>query len=349
MWMGYSGGMYSNVPGSNISASGNPTIVSYFGGFGLSSADCIPINTTNTPITDVISNGVPTSGGLYGKVVVNSGTVTGSNNFNIAPGGSIIVSGGTFDISGRAIQLGGTSIGSGIGATISISGSGTLITSASTSLTFNGEGYITGNNLTQNGLTTINRKFTPLASGGFTIGTTGILDLRANSYVNTNAPTYSTGSELRYNSGTSYGVSTEWTANAASGTGVPSKVTIGNAVGNSGLNFGSSTQYRQANGDVNISSGTSGSFLTLSTASGGDLKARGSFTNNGTFTHNNRALFLVGSSGTAQAISGTLNASGTTNCFPYLIVNNTSGGVSLITPVSVTNTLTLTNAIITTT
>ena len=234
MWMGYSGGFYSNSPGANLSASTNPTITNYFGGIGLSSSDCIPTNITNTPITDVIINTIPVSGALYGKVLVDSGTITATNNFNIAPGGAIVVSGGTLDISGRTIEMGGTTIANGRGTALKTSGSGTLTSSSSTNLLFNGEGNIIGNNLTINGNTRINQKFTPLSSGGLTIGTTGVLDIRSGSYVNLYAPTYATGSELMYNSGSAYERRVEWSSNIGSSYGVPHHVTISN---NTTLNY----------------------------------------------------------------------------------------------------------------
>ncbi|HMK06077.1 MAG TPA: hypothetical protein VK476_01020, partial [Flavobacterium sp.] len=89
MWMGYGGGMFSNSPGTNIGASSNPTIVSYFGGIGVSSADCIPVNITNTAITGTVTNTAPASGAVVGKLVISTNTTASSDDFTIAPGGSI--------------------------------------------------------------------------------------------------------------------------------------------------------------------------------------------------------------------------------------------------------------------
>ncbi len=338
LYCSYNTGFFGAAPGGT--SGGAPSTTNYFGGIGVSSADCIPINITNTPITASITNGVPVAGALYGKVTVNAGTVTASNNFNLAPGGSIVVSGGTFDISGRTIQLGGATIGTGRGTTINTSGAGVLTTSSTTVLTGNGETNIVGNNLTYNGTFTLNRKLTPLASGGLTFSSTGILDLRASSFLNTNAPTYAAGSTLQYNTGGAFGAGTEWTANAASGVGVPSNVTIGNVVANSTVNFGASAQYRQATGNILISNATAGAGLTLSTAAGGDLRVGGNFTNNGTYTHNTRGITFNGTA--AQAIAGTLNnGTAATNILTYVTIANTSANVTANTTVNIGNNLTI--------
>jgi hypothetical protein len=334
MWMGFAGGIYSNAPGADLGSGANPTVVNYIGGFGVSSADCIPVNTTNTPITSVITDAVPAAGITYGKVNITSASITASNNFNIAPGGSIQVSGGTLDISGRTINMGGA-VGTGRGTTINYSG-GTLVSSSGTNITFGGEGAITGSNLTYEGILTINRKFTPLAAGGTTLGTAAMLDIRTTGFVNANALTYAAGSTLCYNTGSTFTASTEWNTGATAGVGVPSNVTIGNAVANSVVSFGTSGAYRHARANVTISNTTTGSGLTLSSSGGGDLSLAGDFVQNGTFTHNNRSVAFIGT--TAQSISGTLNTPGSTNNFPYLIVNNTGAGVTINTDVLVSQT-----------
>jgi len=133
------------------------------------------------------------------------------------------------------------------------------------------------------------------------------------------------GSTLKYNTGTTYTAATEWSANAASGTGVPSNVTIGDVVASSVCSFGTASTFRQANGAVTISAATSG--LTLSTVIGGDLRLTGNFVQSGTFTHSGRSVTFNGTTSTTQTITATsssLESTGTTNCFASLI-NNTSG------------------------
>jgi len=271
--MGYTGGFFANAPGANVAAAANPTITGYFGGIGLGSADCIPVNTTNTPITASITNGVPVSGARYGKVKVNTGTVTNANAWSLAPGGSIEVSGGTLAFGTQRIAMGNSSAASGRGTTINTSGTGVITTTALTVFDFIGEGNVVGNNLSIAGRIKIRNKFTPLASGGLTFSSGGSLDIRNGGYVNTNAPTYAAGSFLRYNSGNTYAAGTEWTSNAVSGVGVPANVTIGDSIASSRCSFGASTQYRQMTGNLNLAVATSN--LTLSTAVGGDLQIGG--------------------------------------------------------------------------
>ncbi len=324
MWMGYASGIYSNAPGADLGSGANPTVTDYIGGFGVSSADCIPVNTLNSAITASITDGVPASGATYGKVNITSANITATNNFNIAAGGSIAVSGGTLDISGRTIVFGG-SIGDGKGTTVNYSG-GTFTTNSATNLTFNGEGLLSGNSHTQNGTTSINRKFTPLTAGATSIGSTGVLDIRSGGFVNTNAVTYDSGSTLKFNTGSTYVASIGWATGSTSGAGVPHHVVIGDVVANSVLSFGTSSAYRHANGNVTVSNATSGNGLTLSTVAGGDLSLNGNFVQNGTFTHNSRAVTFSGSS--AQTISGNLNTTGATNNFRFFIASNSGSGIT---------------------
>jgi hypothetical protein len=313
MWFGYTGGFFSNAPGANIGAAANPTIVSYFGGFGVSSADCLPVNITNSPITSSIVNGVPATGATYGKVTVNAGTVTTANNWTLAPGGSIIVSGGTLALGAQTITMGGGTSFSGRGTTINTSGAGTITSTNSTILTYNGEGNITGNNLTYNGSIQVRNSFRPLAAGGFTLGSGGVFDLRGGAFIPANPINYASGSTLAYNTGASYGAFNEWTA---SGFGVPSNVVIGNTIASSGVNFAASASNYSCSGNLTIASGI-GNFLTLSTGAG-NLSIGGDFTNNGTLNNtNNRTITLTGTNPniggtTATSFAGLTLTSGAT-------------------------------------
>jgi hypothetical protein len=332
MWMGYANGFFANAPGTNIAPGINPTITGYIGGFGVTSADCIPINTTNTAITASLTNGVPAAGAIYGKVTVNTGTVTNANAWTLAPGGSIQVTGGTFDFGAQTVTFGNAASSVGKGTTINTTGTGAITTASTTVWDFGGEGNITGNALSVSGSMRIRQKFTPLASGGLTIASGGNLDIRNGGYINTNAPTYASGSFLMYNSGTTYTASTEWTANAASGVGVPSNVTIGNNIASSVCSFGTSTQYRQMTGNLLISNTTLGAGLTLSTGVGGDLKLGGNWTNSGTFTANSRAVYFNGTA--AQNINATAT-------FAYLFISNTTATVTAASAVTATASLTV--------
>ena len=333
MWMGYTGGFFANAPGANVAASANPTITGYFGGIGLGSADCIPVNTTNTPITASITNGVPVSGARYGKVKVNTGTVTNANAWSLAPGGSIEVSGGTLAFGTQRIAMGNSSAASGRGTTINTSGTGVITTTALTVFDFIGEGNVVGNNLSIAGRIKIRNKFTPLASGGLTFSSGGSLDIRNGGYVNTNAPTYAAGSFLRYNSGNSYTASTEWTSNAVSGVGVPANVTIGDSIASSRCSFGASTQYRQMTGNLNLAVATSN--LTLSSAVGGDLQIGGNVANlaGATLTHNSRTVTFNGTA--AQTTNSTALTYG------FLTIANTTATVSAGAALTIANNLTV--------
>lgn len=207
--------------------------------------------------------------------------------------------------------------------TLTIADNGTLtnngtFTHANGTVTFAGAGTVSGTF----GFNNVN------LYGGVNFGSAsiinGILDLRAGSWVNTNAPTYAAGSTLKYNTGDEYGANAEWYANLASGQGIPDNVVIGDVVANSGLSFGTSNAYRYASGDLTISNSAS---LSLSSAGGGDLKLGGDFTNNGTYNSNSRAIFFEGTS--------LQNITSTTNPFNIgLIINSNSAGLQINTPLT---------------
>ncbi|HJQ25057.1 MAG TPA: C25 family cysteine peptidase [Blastocatellia bacterium] len=178
-------------------------------------------------------------------------------------------------------------------------------------------GVFGANNLTLNGTSLVN-------NGGFMSG----------------SPTYGSASLLKYNTGGSYGRNGEWLPNVTSGAGYPAYVQLANNTtldlpnGSSGaffqmslnltIDLGSTlqmagvpamTQPLIVLGDVNLF-GT----LQLSTAIGGDLKVGGNWTNFGTLTSNNRAVFF----------NGTMNQSigGMPTTFAYLIISNTGASGS---------------------
>ena len=323
MWMGYNGGFFANAPGANIAASGNPTIVNYFGGIGLSSIDCAPLKTTNLAITgSVANNTVPTAGVVYGKLTF-TGNATLANSFGIAPGGIYNQTAGTVSLSAaKTITFGGPSSQTGTGSTFNQSG-GAFSVNATSAFVANGELAIS-NALAFNGTIQVGQKLTPSGSGTLTMASGSTLDIRAGGYLNALAPTYASGSTLAYNTGNTFNASAEWTAGATSGAGVPSNVTVGAAVTSTLFSFGTSTLAYTASKNLTVASGSG---FALSSNSGGDLNLAGDFTNSGTFYHNSRAVFLNG--GALQTLAGTLNGSGTTNYFPYLfITNSVAAGVT---------------------
>ncbi|MCF8302295.1 MAG: T9SS type A sorting domain-containing protein [Bacteroidales bacterium] len=170
---------------------------------------------------------------------------------------------------------------------------------------------------------TINSGQTLQTGGGITgdgtLTVNGSLQINSGGYT-TIAPTYGSSSTLIYNSGTTYGRSTEWSA--TTGAGYPNNVTISN---NTTLNLGSggTNTARQCAGNLTINSGSGLSLnidamtaaltvkgnvvnngtITLSGSGGGDLKLEGDFDDNGTFTANGRAVFFQG--GSNQNINST--------------------------------------------
>jgi hypothetical protein len=176
----------------------------------------------------------------------------------------------------------------------------------------------------------------------------GPISLNTGGSVNTNAPTYGASSSLFYNSGGTFSRGAEWTSTTAStfpGPGYPNNVGVGN---NTTLDMGANGGTAQSfacNGALSVSTGSTFSMavtpmtvpvsvkgdvnnsgtLVLSTASGGDIKTRGSFIRfaGATFTHNNRAVNFEG--GATQSITDFSNAIS----IPYVVINKSGGTVQL--------------------
>ncbi len=168
---------------------------------------------------------------------------------------------------------------------------------------------------------------------------TNTLQINANGFVDINAPTYATGSTLKYNNGGGYDRRVEWSA--LSGAGLPYNVWITN---NSELRLGFEFTgvAKQCAGNLTIDNGsalyldyydmtqpltvqgnlTNYGTITLSDLAGGDLYLKGNFTNNNLFYHKNRMVTFSGTSD--QFISGT---SATT--FGYITLNKPSGEITL--------------------
>lgn len=172
----------------------------------------------------------------------------------------------------------------------------------------------------------------------------GTLNMNSGGSVNTNPPTYSNASTLIYDCTCVYGRNAEWSQ--TSGPGYPNNVTV-NA--STDVNIGNTTPAvaRQIAGTLDAKSGgnflmdhpslpmtatltvlgnvliETGGGLHLSTSSGGDLVTQGNFTNNGTFTPNNRAVFFTGgNTQTASDASSTLT-------MPYVRINKSGGTLQL--------------------
>src|SRR5215831_15525064 len=183
---------------------------------------------------------------------------------------------------------------------------------------------------------TIGTSFTTAGSvndaGANSLTMGGLVQLNAGGSFN-DAPTYSSGSTLVYNTGGSTGIANEWTG-GTSEPGVPYNVTIQN---NTSVTFDGnrSSTALTAKGNVSIGSGSS---LTLGSSPGGDLSVAGNWSKSGTFNPNGRGVTFDGSS--AQSLTGA-------TAFDNLTLNN-DAGLSLDNDATVSGVLTFSAGKITT-
>ncbi|MDZ7308975.1 MAG: hypothetical protein ONB49_18230, partial [candidate division KSB1 bacterium] len=186
-----------------------------------------------------------------------------------------VIAGGTFNGSSNTLNLANNAL---------LTNNGTFNAGTGT-VAFAGTGTVAG---------TIAFNTVVIASGvnfGTAATVNGTLRINTGGFVNTNAPSYGSASTLLYNTGGSYNASAEWTANAASGAGVPHHVQLSNSTT---LNLFSDN--RTANGSLTIDAGS-----TL-IATSGILTLGGDFINNGTFNHNGGNVTFAGSG--TQTVSG---------------------------------------------
>lgn len=284
--------------------------------------------TATTPITDAT---VLSTAGDYGDITL-SGVTTFALVGNTSYSGSLTMGSGTTNatrigLGTFALYAGGRGFGGTAGQLVVNGSSGAPFTTGTGgTFAFLGAGLISGANTTSlsifpSGSTvTIGGAVDFGNVGGATkSGLTGTLQINANGSINTNPPTYISGATLVYNTGGTYTAGLEWTTNSATAKGVPQAVTLQN---NTAVNFGASALYRQANGLVTIGSGSG---LTLSSASGGDLRIAGGLTNNNAATNtglntNGRALQTMNASTTNYTKNG---VTGGTDSLDYLIIGST--------------------------
>ena len=348
-WMGYNGGLFANAPGTAVTASATPTITGYFGSFPVYKVGVTPVtfraqntsaaNGGGTAISDLsITTTGNITAGDYGNITVSGaaavvGTLLGSTSYT----GTLTVGATSF---AHRLNLGTFTMfagGRGVGGTagqVTIGGtSGNPVYSASAGgFSFLGAGLVngTGTRMFGNTSAVVNMAIGGIVdftggSGTTTLFNGGSLQINAGGAMS-NPLTFQAGYSLIYNTGGTYTANNEWTTNAT--TLIPTTVTLQN---NTALNFGSSAAYRQANGLVTIGSGSG---LTLSSASGGDLRIAAGLTNNNTgagvgINTNGRAVQSMG--------TGTYTKVGTDN-LDYLII----GSANTLTLASGTN-LNLTN------
>ena len=261
------------------------------------------------------ANAVPPTATSMGAVTINHAVTQDvaalASAITISATGTLTATANTLTISNNTTGTTFTNSGTmALSGTHAVSFAGTATHTVSGTATFNNINTTTGINF------------------GTSSTVNGTLTLNAGGFVSTNAPTYGAASTLTYNTGAVYAAATEWTPNALTGQGVPNNVAISTA--STSVNFGASTQYRRLRGNLTISAST---FLALSTASGGDLRIGGNWTNSGTFTANTRAVYFDGSA--AQTINATATG------FAYLFISNTSATVTAATAITVANSLTI--------
>jgi hypothetical protein len=322
-----------------------------------------PVTTTNGDWNNAstwLAGSVPPSGAdvfIDHDVTINSSVSNSPAKIIVNSGKSL-----TFGASGNVTATSVTNNGSVVmtnGGTLAIATGGTLangtnsFTRGNGTVTFAGTGTVSGtigfNNVTIAG---------GVDFGGSSSTSTiyGILTINNGGFVNTNAPKYAAGSTLKYNSGTTYGRYLEWNSTVDNEKGYPHHVQISN---NTILDLGNGgpSTTRQISGNLIIDAGgkinmalsamtapliVSGSFTNngetiLSPQSNGDLKIGGDITNNGTFTHNDRSLYLIGNS--TQNIAGNLSLS-------YFRINQSNAVVTLANSLIVANELSLTSGIL---
>ena len=324
----------TNISVTNSSATGTYSSYTYQGYISTASNDwntgstwlgsSVPVAGANVTITNAVTvtssvtNAVNTLTINSGSSLAfsSSGALTATTVTN---NGTLTMSAGTLTLAASGTLTNNTSGTSFTGGKVSFSGVGTL----------NGTNAITFNNLTIN-------------TGTLTLATVPIINgtLLINGGNVSVAPIYGASSTLEY--GVTYTRYIEWSATAPGtiGTtaGYPNNVTI--AAGTLTLYNSGQTGGGAMAGTLTIGSGTT---FTMSGYSS-SLTIGGNWTNNGgTFT-TGTGTGVVLAAGAAQTIS---KSGGET--FYNLTINNTSGGVSLLNPVTVSNVLTLTSGIVTTT
>ena len=263
---------------------------------------------------------------------LNSGlfAVGTSQTLNIATGGTVNVTSGDFATGSTAgtINFPGTGTWSGISNPYNVSASGGV----------------------------------NFGSGPVTIQSGGVFLINGGGFVNSNAPAYSSGSSLQYNTTGTYGRGLEWSA--TSGKGYPHHVLISNNTTLNPANTGATNANVpfRCGGNLTISSGSNiymdfggnnmiedlrilGNFnlqgnISLSQTAGSDLFVGGNWTNNGSGSNafmtgvNGRQVEFNGSG--SQVIGG---SNFTVPAFDFLSINNSAADVTTNISLTINNRL----------
>ena len=217
--------------GTNI-LDGSTCTFTLSSGAGLITANTEGITTTGSTGTIQVSGARTYNIGANYTFNGSSAQVTGAgfsgaNNLTINNSAGVTLSGNASLAGTLTLTSGAFTVGSGNTITVSNGGvisrtSGSLAAgSGAGTFTFSGTGTVTGTV----GFNNVN------IAGGVSFGAAstinGTLTINAGGFVSTNAPSYASGSTLKYNSGGTYGRSTEWAA--TSGAGYPHHVQISNS------------------------------------------------------------------------------------------------------------------------
>ena len=226
--------------------------------------------------------------GAANLTINNSAGVTLTSSASLS--GALSLTNGTFNVgsSNTIIVASGGSITATSGSLASGTGAGTF--------TFLGTGSVAG---------TVGFNNVNIAGGvNFGLNSTinGTLTINSGGFVNTNAPIYATGSTLRYNSGGTYGRSTEWSNTF--GAGYPNNVSV---TGNTTLNLVNSVNsYKKAAGNLTVDAGSTFSVADLTVGSSGvGVEFLGNIINNGTISLNTTSQRLKAANLTNGYSNGT--------------------------------------------
>jgi hypothetical protein len=259
---------------------------------------------------------------------LNSGlfAVGTSQTLNIATGGTVNVTSGDFATGSTAgtINFPGTGTWSGISNPFNVSASGGV----------------------------------NFGTGPVTIQSGGVFLINGGGFVNSNAPAYSSGSSLQYNTTGTYGRGLEWSA--TSGKGYPHHVLISNNTTLNPANTGATNANVpfRCGGNLTISSGSNlymdfggnnmiedlrilGNFnlqgnISLSQTMDSDLFIGGNWTNNGSGAN----AFMTGVNGRQVEFNGTSSqiiggSNATVPAFDYVSINNSAADVTTNIPLTI--------------
>jgi hypothetical protein len=307
--------------------------------------------------TLIISNTYTNSGstGVAGTVRMDQGGSVATNAFAYSGTSTLILNGssGLFAVS-TPVHFWPTS---GSPFNVVVQGTGAQINNAvgtvAGTLTVNSQLNVSvASGLTVSGTAVVNTQLNVVTASGLLI--TGILQLNSGGFINTNSPVYGASSTLRYN--TTYSRNLEWTQDvtATIGTtpGYPNHVHVTNS---SALTYynASNNGAKGINGNLTIDALSSLTFtgtstagaltvkgnvanagtLTLGAVLGDDIKTAGNFSNTGTFTGNNRAIWFI------KGGTQTLSSSASPFTVPYIVTDNGST-VQLLVSVTIAAPLT---------